>query len=494
MRILYLDIDSLRPDHFGCYGYHRNTTPNMDRIAREGVRFSHVYCNSSPCVPARASFISGRFGINHGALTHWGPGSKFRGPYDGLRYWQDMPLLNRHLRQNGYKTVSFSSFADRHQAFWFCGGWSEMHTPSLNMGNEDADEVNAALLPWLQEHGAEDDWFLHAQYWDPHRNYTVAPEWVDLFAEDPPPSWPNEEAIAEHQDNYGPFTASGLFPQFSDGKSPISTMPDQIADLGDFKQFVDGYDGAIRFMDDQIGQVFQALADLGVLEETAIIISADHGEAMGEQGIYGDHVCAGEAVHNVPLIIKWPGITPADSSYDGLLYNVDLHPTLCELLGLPVPPRWDGEPFAAAVRGEAWEGRPYLVWDHALYCCQRAVRTRDWLYMRTYHPGLFPFEDGMLYQMQEDPHQTHNLFYERPELIAPFDQMMQNYLQENLGYHGSTPDPMQEVIRTGPFKYVTLEGWIPHLRREGRNADAEAIIRRLGLDENLRTRDGRALI
>jgi choline-sulfatase len=61
----------MRPDHFGCYGYHRNTTPNLDAIARQGVRFTHAYCNSSPCVPARASFLSGRFGVHHGALTHW---------------------------------------------------------------------------------------------------------------------------------------------------------------------------------------------------------------------------------------------------------------------------------------------------------------------------------------------------------------------------------------------------------------------------------------
>lgn len=492
MRIIYFDIDSQRPDHFGCHGYHRDTTPNMDRIAREGVRFTHAYCNSSPCVPARASFMSGRFGVNHGALTHWGPGSELRFPGDRQNYWQDMPPLTRYLRQNGYKTVSFSSFADRHQTFWFCAGWSEMHTPTLKMGNEDADEVNAALLPWLKEHGAEDDYFLHVQYWDPHRNYTVDQEWVDLFADDPPPGWPDEEAIAIHQANYGPFTASELFPQFPGGKSPVSTMPDQIADLRDWKQFVDGYDGAIRFMDDQIGQVFQVLADLGVLDEMAIIISADHGEAMGEQGVYGDHVCAGEAVHNVPMVVRWPGVSPADTSYDGLLYNVDLHPTLCELLGLPVPPRWDGESFAGAVRGEEWEGRPYLVWDHALYSCQRAVRTRDWLFLRTYHPGLYPFEGAMLFDMQRDPHQTINLAPERRDVTAPLDQVMQDWLQENLGRHASMPDPMQEVIRTGPFKYVRLEDWIERLRGEGRDTDAEAIIKRLDLDEDLRPREGRA--
>lgn len=489
MRILYLDIDSMRPDHFGCHGYGRDTTPNMDRIAREGVRFSRAYCASSPCVPARASFMSGRFGIHHGALTHWGPGSEFRVPSDGLDYWPDMPLLPRHLRQHGYRTVTFSSFADRHQAFWFYGGWTESHTHSLKKGAENADEVTAAVLPWIEADGASDNWFLHVQYWDPHRNYTVEHEWIDRIEGEPIPAWPDEEAIADHQANYGPFTASELFPQYGGGKSPVPAMPDQVANREDFKRLVDGYDGAIRFMDDQIGRLFQTLADLGVLEDTAIVISADHGEAMGEQGVYGDHVCAGEAVHNIPMIVRWPGAA-RDHAPDGLLYNVDFHPTLCELLDIPIPTGWDGESFAAAVRGEDWAGRDYLVWDHALYSCQRAVRTPDWLFIRTYHPGLFPFDEKMLYDMRTDPHQTTNLAADRSDLVTKMDGLMQDWLQAAVGHHGSAPDPMPEVIRTGPWKYVKLDEWIERLRGQGRDADADGIIARLNLDANLQTRNG----
>ncbi len=490
MRILYLDIDSMRSDHFGCAGYGRDTTPNMDRIAREGVRFSRAYCNSSPCVPARASFVSGRFGVHHGALTHWGPGSEFRMPSDGIDYWPDMPLLPRHLRQHGYRTVTFSSFADRHQALWFNGGWSEAHTHTLKKGGEVAEEVNASVLPWLRAHGADDNWFLHVQYWDPHRNYTVAPEWIDRIASDPPPDWPDAAAIEAHQANPGPFTATELFP-FSATGSPVPAMPDQVANRDDFKQFVDGYDGAIRYMDDQIGQLFATLADHGVLDDTAIVISADHGEAMGEQGIYGDHVCAGEAVHNIPMIVRWPGGAQS-ATYDGLLYNVDFHPTLCELLGLPIPSGWDGASFAAAVRGEQWVGRPYLVWDHALYSCQRAVRTPDWLFIRTYQPGLYPLDPKMLFDMRNDPHQTVNIAAAEPACCAAMDAMMQDWLQAALGHHASPPDPLQAVIETGPWKYVTLQEWIPRLRAKGRDADADAIISRLGLNEHFQVRGDRA--
>lgn len=477
MRILFLDIDSMRPDHFGCYGYHRNTTPNLDSVAREGVRFSGAYCNSSPCVPSRGSLLSGRYGVNHGAMTHWGPGSQFDFPGLGHEYYLDRPLLSRYLRQHGYCTVSFSSFADRHQANWFYAGWSEFHTPSLKGGEENADEVNARLLPWIRDNAAHEDLFLHVQYWDPHRNYTVGPEWPKLFESDAPPEWPDDASIETHLDNAGPFSASELFPH-GDGLSPVDTMPDRIANRSDFKRFVDGYDGAIRFMDDQIGEVFQALDDMGLLDDTAVIVSADHGEAMGEQGIYGDHVCAGEAVHNIPLIVRWPGTTPADRCYDGLLYNVDLLPTLSDLLDLPTPSGWDGRSFAPAVRGGTWSGRSHLVWDHALYSCQRAVRTPRWLYTRTYHPGLYPFEEEALHEMTVDPHQERNVAGGHTDVVDEMEARMNDWLHDNVS-KGRVSDPMEEVLTSGPFRYVGLDYWIERLQNRGRGDAAQATLDRL---------------
>lgn len=256
MRILYFDLDTMRSDHLGCNGYHRNTTPNIDRVARDGVNFTRAYCADSPCVPSRANLISGRFGVHNGVVTHWGPGCDFRGT------GPDAPLFTRLLREHGYRTASFSCFPDRHAAYWFCGGWTEMQNPTLKRGNETADEINAAVLPWLRAHGREEDYFLHIHYWDSHRDFRISQEWADLFADDPPPDWPDEHAIASHQANYGPFTASELHPFSDDGRSRAPTMPDQISSVADFKRLVDAYDGATRFMDTEIGRVLETLADL----------------------------------------------------------------------------------------------------------------------------------------------------------------------------------------------------------------------------------------
>jgi choline-sulfatase len=462
MRVIYIDIDSMRPKHIGAHGYHRETTPNIDGIAERGVRFSRAYCASSPCVPSRASFSSGLFGIHTGVVTHWGPGSDYRMHNDPT----DRPMFIRLLRRNGYKLATFSSFADRHDAFWYMAGWNEVHTHTLKKGGEEANEVIDSVLPWLETHGKEDNYFLHVQLWDPHRDYTVPTEYQEMFKDSPPPSWPDEKAIESHQDNYAPFSALNLFP-LSKNKSNSPSIPNHIRNRDDFKAFVDAYDGSIRFMDEQLGRLFKKLEQLGVMEDTAIIISGDHGEAMGEHGIYGDHVCADEAVHNIPMIIKWPGVTQENVEHNDLVYNVDLTATITDMLGVSVPKKWDGQSFAGLLRGEGYQARDYLVWDHCLYSVSRTVRTNEWLLMRTYHPGVVPLEPLELYNMKEDPFMTENLAEQRQDVVKELDHLFQKWYHEQVT-PSEQPDPLPLVIQSGPYKYVTKERLLDNLRTIGR--------------------------
>lgn len=484
MRIIYIEVDSLRPDHMGCYGYPRDTTPNIDRIASEGVRFNSCYCASSPCVPSRGSLISGRFGINHGALTHWGPGSEFYYP-EGPHHTKRFPFFTRYIREAGYRTITFSSFADRHHAWWFSAGWNEVHSFTLDTGNENADEVNAAVIPWLQAHGKEDNYFLHIQYWDPHREYTVPKEYVEKWKDSPVKEFPTEEMIQKQQnDNF--FSSATLLhrdetnPFLHDihvhyGKS--ETMPKQVNNRSDLARLINAYDGSINYMDKHVGDIMNTLRELGIEDDVAFIVSADHGEAMGEQGVYMDHVHATEPVHHVPLIMKIPGVT-SRKSYDEFVYNVDVVATITDFLGLDIPAGWDGQSFLPVLQGEDRPGRDYLVMEHALYTCQRAVRDRKWHFIRTYHPGIYDFPPVTLFDMEEDPHQTVNVADQYPEIVKEMDHRMNQWLHEQLGKPGHHPDPLQRVVETGPWKYTTLEEWVERLRKEGRSEAANELLKR----------------
>jgi arylsulfatase A-like enzyme len=231
-------------------------------------------------------------------------------------------------------------------------------------------------------------------------------------------------------------------------------------------------------MDKHIGEILQTLRELGVEDEVCIIISADHGESMGEQGIYMEHASATEAVHHLPLIMKIPGVTKSGTVIDGFVYNVDVVATIVELLGLDVPVGWDGKSFLPALRGEEWKGRNYLIMDHGLFTCQRAVRDERWYFIRTYHSGLYRFDKVTLYDMVNDPHQTKNVADRYPEVVKEMDHRLSQWLQENLGKPGHIVDPLQKVVETGPWKYVTLESWVQRLRKEGWNEAAEALLRK----------------
>ncbi|GIP35530.1 sulfatase [Paenibacillus sp. J2TS4] len=469
MRIIYLDIDSLRPDHMSCYGYHRQTTPNIDRIAAQGARFNRCYAASSPCVPSRASFMSGRFGIHHGALTHWGPGCEFQYP-EGDGHSEEVPFFTRYLRKAGYKTVTFSSFGDRHHAWWYFAGWNEVHTHSLKEGNENADEVNASVIPWLKQHGKEDNYFLHIQYWDPHTFYTFPIEYMEQWKDSPAKAFPDEATIAAQQQDS--FPRSAPFLHWGD-KYP-ATMPGRISNRSDFKHAVDGYDGGISYMDKHVGELLDTLRELGIEEEVCFIISADHGESMGEQGIYIEHASATEAVHHIPLIIRAPGITTPGQQIDGFVYNVDVISTIANLVGLDTPSGWDGKSFLPALEGGHWQGRDYLVMDHALYVCQRAVRDDRWYFIRTYHPGLYlHFDEVTLYDMKNDPNQTLNVADQYPEVVKEMDHRLSQWQHEQARKPGYKVDPLQKVIETGPWKYITVEDWVNRLSQLGWSEAAE---------------------
>ncbi len=446
MRIVYFDIDCLRPDHLGCYGYKRPTSPTLDAIARQGVCLNNYYCSSSPCLPSRTVLTSGRFGIRNGVVSNHGAGARFHlrtNQYVGPL--ENNEMLMRRLRAYGWDAVCFSNFADRHNALWFMYGWSEFHTPNLKGGDETAEEVNSKVLPWLKQNARRDNLYLHINYWDVHRCYKMPSSWgkhLEPFPVDQP--WPDGLAIESHQSYKGAFTAQN---QFDKRGSPFPLMPSSVFGRRDFEQMIHGYDTAIAYVDHHIKQVLDELDSQGILDETAIIISGDHGDAFGEHGIYSDHVCADECIHHIPFIMKWPGVAKPGHHPDALLYNVDYAPTLCDILGIPSPSDWDGVSFVPHLKNESGgPARDYLVWDCGLYAVQRAVRTRTHLMIRTYDSLGYSFDPVELYDMIHDPFQTRNLSDEQRDTVDRCSRLMTDWVQEQLMKSDPVSDPLISIL------------------------------------------------
>ena len=479
MRILYLDCDTLRADHLGCYGYHRNTSPTIDAIAAEGVRFTECWASDVPCLPSRTALFSGRFGIHTGVVNHGGLAADLRheGPPRGFKSRFSHTTWMHLLRQCGVHTATISPFAERHSAWWFYAGFSEVYNPGKS-GHEIADDISPIALDWLERNAKRDNWFLHINFWDPHTPYRTPLEYGNPFENDPPPDWLTAERIREHYQGYGPHSAQDLW-YYSAGTPEdlkrYPRVPASIASLDDFKRFIDGYDVGIRYMDDHIARILEALERQGVLDETAIIVSADHGENQGELNIYGDHHTADRPTANIPLIIRWPGMwRGVDRAFHN---NVDLAATVVELLGGEVPEEWDGISFAETLRTGAPCGRDWLVVSQMAWACQRSVRFGPWLLTRTYHDGLKDLRPVMLFNLQDDPHETSDLADERPEVVREGLALLERWTAEMMERSPYETDPLWTVMREGGPYHTRghLASYCAHLRATGRAHHAEAL-------------------
>jgi len=491
MRILYIDVDSLRPDHLGCYGYHRNTSPNIDRIAAEGIRLDNCYTPDAPCLPSRSALFSGRCGYHTGVVNHGGVAAQpfIEGPARGMRDAFGHTSWPTHFRKLGYHTVAISTFGERHSAWHYYAGFNEIHNLGKG-GNENADEVESEVLRWLDANGRRDNWFMHLNFWDPHTAYRVPESFGEPFADTPIPEWYTETVRARHWQGSGPHSAQEVMgysdevPAYLKGRD-LPRQPWQIDSMEAAKRMFDGYDTGVRYTDRSIGVVLAKLESLGILDETAIILSADHGENLGELNVYGDHQTADHITHRVPCIIRWPGVTGkhAGTALEGLYYNQDFAATAIELAGGDIDPAFEGESFARALTssGECTTGRNEIVLSQSAWCVQRAARWDTFLYIRTFHDAWHDFPRDMLFDLSKDRHEQNNLARDLPGHIETGKEIIRQWKARMQAATGQSVDPLETTLAEGGSLH-SREGWaadyLQRLRSTGRAEIADRLERK----------------
>ncbi|NQT51987.1 sulfatase-like hydrolase/transferase, partial [bacterium] len=367
-----------------------------------------------------------------------------------------------------------------HSAWWFTHGWREMFNPGRG-GAEIADEITPHAMKWLADHAKDDNWFLHVNYWDPHTPYRTPAEFGNPFEGQPFDEWLDEDKIRRDFEGYGPHSAQDLAHLGPCDPGQWPRLPAMIRTLDDYVKWIDGYDVGIRYADHHCGLILQELERQGVLDDTIIIISSDHGENQGELNIYGDHHTSCQGTARVPLIIRWPGM-PGGSVDIALHYQTDMAATVIDLAGGKVPALWDGESFASAFREGGEAGRDALVCSNCAWSCQRSVRWDDWLFLRTYHDGLKDLPPQLLFNVADDPHMTRDLAVERPDLANEALATLHEWTTEMMNTSDYDEDPLWTVMREGgPFHTRgQLANYCTRLRETGRGHHADALMARHG--------------
>jgi arylsulfatase A-like enzyme len=250
-----------------------------------------------------------------------------------------------------------------------------------------------------------------------------------------------------------------------------------MASQRDVRAMIDGYDTGIRFADEHIGKLLARLAELGLADGTALLVSSDHGEALGELNVYGDNHTADEPTAHVPCLLRWPGL-PA-RRLGAFCYQLDVAATIVELAGGSVPDAWDGQSLAPALRAGRDQGREELVITQGAWTCQRSVRWANYLAIRTWHDGYHAYEPWMIFDVTSDRHEQHDLAATRPDLLRAAEMKLDAWQRAVMQRSATGVDPLQTVLAEGGPAHTRghLRAYVDRLRATGRAAWAERLER-----------------
>jgi arylsulfatase A-like enzyme len=325
--VLLVTIDTLRPDHLGCYGYGRPTSPTIDRLAAEGVLFENAIADASWTVPSIAAILTGRHAPGLGVLH-----------VDSVLS-PEATTAARLFGKAGYDTAAFTSgayFGERHG--WGNGFGTYREIPA----GDRAAAVNGAAIPWLEKK-RERPFFLWVHLFDPHSPYDPPAEFGGRFTAEK-----IDHRLGEHM-----FLA-----RVCNGNETLAP--------GQLEQIQTLYDQEIAYADDQLGRLVAAARAAGGDRRTVIAVGSDHGEAFMEHGLLLHLITLYDEMIRVPLILHDPERLPRGARIASQVRNVDIAPTLLELAGLSAPTGIDGRSLLPLVRGEERGDRVAYVHTDAL--------------------------------------------------------------------------------------------------------------------------------
>jgi arylsulfatase len=422
--LILINIDALRADHLGCYGYARDTSPFLDSLCREGVVFERASAGSSYTRESVAALFTGRLPSKSGALGwHAAPTP----PH---------PTLAERLRRHGYRTGFLSNTVMLQNPGFARGFETVRHLPRRwNLSGEGL-RLSAAALDFVRE-VAPARFFLYLHYLDPHGPYEPAPRFHRRLAERPSP-----DPLALYDD-----VAPRLAELRAEGFGPGDPR---------FEDLVTRYDAEIAATDEALRRLFRGLAELGVLDHTLVVITADHGEEFLEHDFVEHGWTLYEEVLRVPLLFVSPSaLQPARVA--SRASHVDLVPTLLTLLGVPD----DGSEFDGSPLFEAGAERVIPATSEHPRIAElliprrqivRSVLQGDWKYVATWR-RLDPLERATTRKRPQD--------HELDLWGAP--------VREELFHLGADPGERRNLIATNARVRHDLTAALARFRDAGPN-------------------------
>lgn len=422
--LILISVDTLRADRLGCYGYDRPTSPTIDQLAAEGVVFDDASTTSPWTLPSHASMLTGLYPRRHGMrLPVHTIGAARRAAKDqGLRtgnYEVSQTTLAQQLAAAGYTTAAFVNFDYVGERYGFDRGFQRFQLIENDAGNPDSSPVGPQAVDWLRKNTGQ-PFFLFLHFYDIHAPYASLPAYRDQF-------------VHPYDGPVGP-TAYVHMGQIIRGEYQPTDA--------DVQFFNDIYDAGIRQFDDVVAKLVAALEQANLLDNTVIVLTADHGEQFMEHGNLSHGENHYQEVMRIPWIMRGPGLPPG-KRVSGMVSLVDMVPTLSAIVGLSCPAGLDGIDVAAGWQdgNEALNERylfaeadiaDNLEFEPGTFDVKKAIR--DGRYKLHYDTVT---EDRELYDLDLDPGENNDL--------ADAEVQIGDRLMERLDQFLSAPATSQSV-------------------------------------------------
>lgn len=451
MKIIFIIVDAMRWDFMSGNGYPRPTTPNMDALAERSAVFERAYATINQTDMSLTSIFSGAYPLTHG-LEQTAASTPLQ-QLNELNVWR-IRYLPQLLQDAGFGTFGADWF-DRWHQWGYDWYWSKHERRTLWLLRQiatqmprlagrmmrllqrtkgspallstkpgiNAEEATSHAIRFLRERKKKDTYVM-LHYWDAHVPYM--PEALAYLQEmkSTPISGEDQavEAILER------LCKSDLRKRWL--KSNVVRDAETMGDL------IQQYCSALRTVDDQIGRLCGFLTDNGLMEESVIVITADHGENFDENGYFFEHSGVAEHVMHVPLIINFPSATPV--RIDDVVTHVDILPTLLEYLGLPIPDIIDGQSLLPLMAGNKLYLRDEIyfqsrledqMWGIIADGKYKVVAYRENPIPTCHHCGKRHHEPLELYDLSADPAGIHSIATQSPDLA----DRLAHRLQETVG-------------------------------------------------------------
>ncbi len=429
--VLVIVVDCGRADHFGCYGHHRPTTPNIDAIAREGVIYRNAISAAEWTVPSNASMFTGLLPSQHGAVNlhrHLDPGPPTLAEVLTARGYRTACLANNAFLTpdtgltRGFQTADGRVAVARTRDLSHRAMRVVRKVLAVSAGHDDrgARLLNRMVSRWVAEPHDDRPFFVFTNFVEVHAPYRWLPRTLRRrYLPDEIDDARIDRVISRH---YRDVLAG-----------------DVAFDATDYAILDAVYDSTLTYLDARLGELFAFLRRQGVLDDTLLIVTADHGDNLGDHGLMHHAYSLHETLVHVPLIVRYPPLFPAGTVVDDIVQTLDIFPTVLDVLGIHdealertlmgesvVPSRLLERRRRFAVSeltrplNEFAQTHPHVdftPFDREL----RAIRTEEW--------KLIWSSDGRheLYHLPSDPREERNLIHARPEVARELEGTLMTF-------------------------------------------------------------------